>query len=357
MKNWQDTLVQPTASLEKAIEVLDTSAQRILLVVDQQNKLLGTVTDGDVRRALLRHIDLSTPVAQIMNTQPKIAGPEWSNAELLSFMEKHQHLQIPIVNSNAKVLGMVGLYELIHRKKYDNPIFLMAGGFGKRLHPLTETCPKPLLKIGGKPILELILESFVKSGFYKFYISTHYMPEKIKEYFGDGSQWNVSITYIHEKKPLGTAGALGLLPNEEIDLPIFMMNGDLLTSLDYVSLLKFHQQHNCYATMCVREYDYQIPYGVIKTQGSKAYSIEEKPIYTYHVNSGIYILSPELIRKVPYNQYLDMPDLLQKEIRKGNEINVYELTDYWMDIGHIDDFIQAQSDYKLQMLESEKVKK
>lgn len=344
MKNWQDTLVQPTDSLEKAIEVLDSSAQRILLVTDKQQKLLGTLTDGDIRRALLKRLDLTTPVTSIMNSTPKTATADWSKARLLSFMEQHQLLQLPVVDDKLHLIGLETLHGLLQKPKQDNPVFLMAGGFGKRLHPLTKTCPKPLLKVGDKPILELILESFVNSGFHRFYISTHYMPEKIREHFGDGSRWGVSITYIHEDSPLGTAGALGLLPKGEIQQPLFMMNGDLLTTLNYLSLLAFHEEHGGSATLCVREYEYQIPYGVIESESHRALAIREKPVQSFNVNAGIYLLSPELVKRVPANQPLDMPDLLQQEISAGRGVNLYTLTDYWLDIGRMDDFNRAQTD-------------
>ncbi|WP_114418136.1 nucleotidyltransferase family protein [Marinospirillum perlucidum] len=344
MKNWQDTLVQPTISLEGAIEKLDLSAQQILLVTDEDKKLIGTVTDGDVRRALLKRLDLATPVVQIMNKQPKVATADWSKARLLSFMEQQQLLQLPVVDTDQQVTGLETLHGLLQKPRQDNPVFLMAGGFGKRLHPLTKTCPKPLLKVGDKPILELILESFVSSGFHRFYISTHYMPEKIREHFGDGNRWGVSITYIHEDRPLGTAGALGLLPKDEIDQPLFMMNGDLLTTLNYLSLLGFHEEHGGSATLCVREYEHQIPYGVIESRDHQALAIKEKPTQTFNVNAGIYLLSPKLVKQVPANHPLDMPELLQQEINNGKVVNLYTLTDYWLDIGRMDDFNRAQTD-------------
>lgn len=344
MKNWQDTLVQPTASLEAAIKKLDLSAQQILLVTDEDKKLLGTVTDGDVRRALLKRLDLATPIVQIMNRQPKVATADWSKARLLSFMEQQQLLQLPVVDADQRVTRLETLHGLLQKPRQDNPVFLMAGGFGKRLHPLTKTCPKPLLKVGDKPILELILESFVSSGFHRFYISTHYMPEKIREHFGDGSRWGVTITYIHEETPLGTAGALGLLPHNEITLPLIMMNGDLLTTLNYLALLAFHEELGGSATVCVREYEYQIPYGVIESEENRATGIREKPVQTFNVNAGIYLLSSELVKSVPPDTQLDMPDLLQQEIQAKRGVNIYSLKDYWLDIGRMDDFNQAQTD-------------
>ncbi|WP_347361358.1 nucleotidyltransferase family protein, partial [Vibrio vulnificus] len=190
---------------------------------------------------------------------------------------------------------------------------LMAGGFGTRLRPLTDNCPKPMLKIGNKPILETVIRSFIKAGFVNFYISTHYMPELIHAHFGDGSEFGVNITYVHEESPLGTGGALGLLPNDlPKDLPLIMMNGDVLTKVDFQRLLDFHVSHDADATMCVREYDYQIPYGVINGEGNKITSMVEKPIQRFFVNAGIYVVSPRVIQSVPENHRIDMPTLLEQ---------------------------------------------
>jgi len=263
---------------------------------------------------------------------------------MLAWMEQHDLLQLPIVDDDHKVIGLETLHGLLQRPRQDNPVFLMAGGFGKRLRPLTNTCPKPMLRVGDKPILELILEGFANAGFHRFYISTHYMPEQIREHFGDGSQWGVSIQYIHEETPLGTGGALGLLPHDEIDKPIFMMNGDLLTNLNYLALLAFHEEHGGNATMCVREFEYQVPYGVIEADGHRAKAMVEKPVHTFNVNAGIYLLSPELVKSVSPGTQVDMPTLLEREIAEGNGVNLYPLKDYWLDIGQMDDFQRAQEE-------------
>lgn len=220
----------------------------------------------------------------------------------------------------------------------------MAGGFGKRLYPLTQDCPKPMLKVGGKPILELILQSLVDAGFHRFYISTHYLPEMIREHFGDGSKWKVSIQYVHEDEPLGTGGALGLLPAGAIELPMILMNGDLLTRVDYRSLLEFHQRHQGAATLCVSEYESQVPYGVIQSEGHRITQIVEKPIQRFFVSAGIYILSPELIGRVAPGRRIDMPTLLQQEIGAGREVSMFPVHEYWLDIGRMDDLRRAQED-------------
>jgi len=344
MKNWQSILVPPSASLEEAIEVLDREALRLVMVVDEDRRLLGTLTDGDVRRALLRHLDLGASVDKIMHASPRTVTGDWPKERVLSLMEQHQLLQVPVLDAQQRVVGLETLQSLLSKRRRDNPVFLMAGGFGTRLRPLTDSCPKPLLKVGNKPILELILESFIRSGFHRFFISTHYMPELIREHFKDGSRWGVSISYVHEQQPLGTGGALGLLPHDEIDMPVFMMNGDLLTTLDFANLLDFHSEHGGTATMCVREHEHRVPYGVIESDGHQIRSIVEKPLYHYFINAGIYLLSPELIRSVPRDTHIDMPTLLEREIACGKTVNMFPIHEYWLDIGRMEDFQRAQSD-------------
>ncbi len=346
MKNWENTLIYKTATLNSAIKVIDKNAMRIALVIDEDRHLLGTLTDGDIRRALLRHQTLEVPIADVMCKTPTIGKLSWSRERLLALMESTELLQIPIIDDENRVVGLETLHGLLDRQQVSSPVFLMAGGFGTRLYPLTQDCPKPMLKIGNKPILELILESFIRDGFQNFFISTHYLPEVIKDYFGNGSQWGVNIRYIHEEKPLGTGGALGLLPHEEIHEPVLVMNGDLLTTMDYRALLDYHKEQSSTATMCVRQYEQQIPFGVIQNRGNKILSMIEKPIHKYFINAGIYVLSPELVRSVTSTEKIDMPTLLEQSIAEGKSVTMYPLHEYWLDIGRMDDFNRAQSEFK-----------
>lgn len=345
MKQWESTLIGPDASLEEAIATLDREALRIVMIVDGERKLLGTLTDGDVRRALLKHLPLDTKVSVVMCSTPRSAAKDWSKERILLAMEKYQLLQLPVLNEDGQVIGLENLQDILQKKHYDNPVFLMAGGFGTRLRPLTHNCPKPLLKVGDKPILELILERFISAGFHRFFISTHYMPEMLREHFGDGTRWGVSIRYVHEDEPLGTGGALGLLPHDEINLPMFMMNGDLLTTLDFQSLLEFHQEHSGTATMCVREYEHCVPYGVIQSEGHRIRSMVEKPSYRYFINAGIYLLSPQLVKSVAPGTRVDMPTLLESEISEGKDVNMFPVHEYWLDIGRMEDFQRAQQEF------------
>ncbi|WP_449284991.1 nucleotidyltransferase family protein [Marinobacter sp. PE14] len=344
MKKWQNILIQPNLPLEDAIAVLDRGGLRIALIVDEAERLKGTLTDGDIRRALLKHVRLDAPVSEVMCSTPHVAEIGWSKEKILAVMEDLELLQIPLLDQEHRVVGLETLHGLMERRTVANPVFLMAGGFGTRLRPLTNECPKPLLKVGDKPILELILESLANAGFYRFFISTHYLPEMIRDHFGDGSQWGVNIEYVHEEDPLGTGGALGLLPKHEVDLPLIMMNGDLLTSVNYRGLLDFHVEHNSVATMCVREYEHQVPYGVVQTDGSYIRSMEEKPVQKCFINAGIYVVSPELLKQVNPGERVDMPTLLEKQMAAGKKVSMFPVHEYWLDIGRMDDFRRAQKE-------------
>lgn len=346
MKNWKSVTVRPDTSFELAILALDKGGLRIALVTDEHERLLGTVTDGDVRRALLRQVAMGARVTEVMCSEPLVAQIHWTREQTMSAMQKRGLLQLPVIDAEGRVIGIEILHDLFHGRRQDNPVFLMAGGFGTRLRPLTLDCPKPMLKIGDKPILELILQGFVDAGFHDFYISTHYLPDVIRNHFGDGSRWNVSIEYVYEESPLGTGGALSLLPHDKIDSPIFMMNGDLLTRVDYRSLLDFHLCYPASATVCAREYESQVPYGVLQSEGHRIVQIVEKPVQRFFINAGIYILSPELIRRAAKRERVDMPTLLEREITAGRHVNMFPVHEYWMDIGRMDDFTKAQEDVR-----------
>lgn len=346
MKNWRDTLIDKNNTIREALIVINQSSLKIALIVTDANKLLGTVTDGDIRRAMLNNFSMETSVAEIMNTQPKVAKISTCKRQVTDLMEQYLLNSVPIVNDENIVVDLVSFHQLVKKVSHTNAVLLMAGGLGTRLSPLTNDCPKPLLKVGDHPLLEIALKNFAESGFKRFYISTHYMPEKIQKYFGNGSQWGVDITYVHEQNPLGTAGAIGLLPKSDIVENLIIMNGDILTNIDFNKLLEFHQESQADATMCVREYVHQIPYGVIETDGYKITTIKEKPSSQHFVNAGIYVLSPNLVNNVKKNKAVDMTTLLENCIAQDGEVAVYPILDYWLDIGRLDDFQQAQIDVK-----------
>lgn len=342
--NWKNILVSPLSNIREVLKVIDSEALQLALVVDLNNRLLGTVTDGDIRRALINDLPLSHPITEIMFTTPTVVDYSISKAEVLELMNAKQLHSIPILD-NGIVVGLETIHHVTQKNKYDNPVFLMAGGFGTRLKPLTDNCPKPLLKVGDKPILETVLLSFIKAGFHNFYISTHYLPEMIREYFGSGDKWGVSINYVHEELPLGTGGALGLLPKDLPELPVIMMNGDVLTKVDLEALLTFHNGNNADATICVREYEYQVPFGVIESEGNFIKSMVEKPIQRFHVNAGIYVVSRKIIEQVNNNEVVDMPTLLERYL--GDNVLMFPFYEYWLDIGRMDDFKRAQIDFDI----------
>ncbi len=343
--DWQDILIKPEQPILEALQIIDRGSLRTALVVDNEFHLLGVVTDGDVRRGLLKSLSLSSPVSSVMNTQPLTAKLGTPRKELVKYMEEKQLLAIPLLDGE-KVAGLETLQRVGQQSKYQNPVFLMAGGFGTRLRPLTDNCPKPLLKVGDKPILEILLDSFIRAGFVNFYISTHYLPEMIRSHFGDGSKWNVKITYVHEEIPLGTGGALGLLPASAPKLPLILINGDVLTNVDFERVLEFHNKHNSAATMCVRDYEYQVPFGVINGDGNKIISMVEKPTQRFFVNAGIYVVSPEVWRSVEQNSRIDMPSLLEQFIAKNSNVLMFPIHEYWLDIGRIEDYNRAQVDIR-----------
>ena len=336
-------ILSPQQSLRDALKLINSQALQVALVTDPQQRLLGVITDGDIRRGLLDNLSLDANVTQVMNTTPTTASPLVTKKQLLALMNQHSILAIPIVKDGT-VVGLETLKSAQQRSKFDNPVLIMAGGFGTRLKPLTDRCPKPMLKVGDKPLLEIAISNFSLAGFSNFYLSTHYMPEQIKDYFGDGSKWNINITYLHEDTPLGTGGAVGMLPKETPSLPTIVMNGDILTKVDFQLLLRFHEENQSDATMCVREYDYQIPYGVINGEGNRITQMTEKPIQRFFVNAGIYVINPELINKVEPNVYVDMPSLLESKIAENGNVLMYPIHEYWLDIGRMDDFKQAQVD-------------
>lgn len=340
---WKNTLIKDDQSILEALRILDQGSLRIALVVDADMTLLGVLTDGDIRRALLKNFQMDSPVRDVMTTTPITASHLSTRKKIVDLMEAKQLLVIPLMDGKT-VVGLEQLQSARAARIYENPVFLMAGGFGTRLRPLTENCPKPMLKVGDKPILETTLLRFRAAGFYNFYMSLHYLPDMVRDYFGDGSKWDVNIAYVHEVSPLGTGGALGLLPDGLPDLPIIIMNGDLLTQVDFEMLLKFHMKNNSDATMCVREYTYQIPFGVVSGTGNHIVSMTEKPSYRHFVNAGIYIIGQDVLAMVKKNEYLDMPTLFETSIARDKETLMFPIHEYWLDIGRIDDFEKAQKD-------------
>ena len=317
---------------------------RIALVSDDSGRLLGVATDGDIRRALLRHEPLDAPISRIMTREPVVAHVDDDREARRRVMNQRGLDHLPLVDAGGRLIGLETLRDVIAPPRLDNPVVLMAGGLGTRLGPLTARRPKPLLNVGTRPILETILMSIADAGFYRFHIAVNYRAEMIMRHFGDGSRFGVEITYLREKERLGTAGPLSLLP-ETPELPLLVMNGDILTRVDFASLLRFHRERAADATMCVREYGYEVPFGTVNVVDGYAVHLAEKPVQQFFINAGIYMLEPHLLARVPKGRFFDMPDLLQALIDDGGRLSVFPIHEYWQDIGRPEDFEQAQANF------------
>ncbi|MBI3251926.1 MAG: nucleotidyltransferase family protein [Candidatus Omnitrophica bacterium] len=344
-KEWKKILVSPSVRIRQVIRVIDEGTFQIALVVDKNLRLLGTVTDGDARRGILRGISLEDKVERIMNLDPVTARTGEDKGALLDRMRLKQILQIPLLDEKGRVAGMELLDELVRPQKMKNWAVLMAGGLGSRLRPLTDNCPKPLLQVGRKPLLETILGNFIEYGFRRFYFSVRYKDEMVKNYFGDGSRWGVEIRYLRENDRLGTAGGLGLI-REKPERPLIVMNGDLLTKVNFRRLLDFHAEQKAVGTLCIREYDFQVPYGVVRINSHHGVrEIDEKPIQRFFISAGIYVIEPSVLSLIPKGRAMDMPHLFQKLISRKKEVAAFPIREYWLDIGRMDDLKRAQNDY------------
>lgn len=337
-------IVKADVTIKEALETIDQGAMRIAVVVDTNNVVIGTISDGDIRRGLLKKLNLDSSIESIYFDNPVLGFENDSQEALIQKAIKRRVYQIPIVNKDGILKDILDLATLIKVKNKKNRVILMAGGLGTRLRPLTENTPKPLLKVGNRPILETIIKNFASHGFQNITISLNYKGQMIKEYFKDGSDFGVNIDYIEENMRLGTAGALSLLKNKPNE-HFFVMNGDLLTDVNFSNLLDFHSFGNANATMCVRDYEYQIPYGVIETKDEQITSIVEKPIEKFFVNAGIYVLSPDVFEYIPKDEFFDMPTLFDILIEKQKKVLSFPIHEYWLDIGRMSDFEQAQNEY------------
>jgi len=344
MTDWKKVLIQPELTIQNTIQIIDDNSMQIAIVVDKRGRLLGTVTDGDVRRGILRGVRLEESVAKIMNQNPTKVKSGNSNHEQLTLMKQKQIRHLPIVDHENRVVDIQLLDSVEKVNQKQNWVLIMAGGLGTRLRPLTDEHPKPLLKVGDRPILETIINYLSGYGFHKFYLSVNYKAEMIKEYFGDGGRFGVEIRYIEEKKRMGTAGALSLLSEIPTD-PILVMNSDLLTTLNFEKLLLFHLKNRTIATMSVHQYDIQIPFGVVEVENNRLIEITEKPSQQFFINAGIYMLDPAILKFVPKDSFYDMTTLLKDLLKQSYSIAVFPIREYWLDIGRLDDLKRANQDY------------
>ena len=342
---WRKALLPAAATLRQAIRNLDESALQIALVVSPDGTLLGTLTDGDIRRGLLRGLDLNSSIDAIIHREPIVVPPKLGRHTVLQFMQANKIRQLPVVDEDRRVVGLHLWDELLVPGQRPNLMVIMAGGQGSRLRPHTENCPKPLLPVGGKPMLEHIIERARAEGFQRFVLAIHYLGNMIEDYFGDGSRWQVKIDYLRETSPLGTAGAIGLL-DPRPDAPFLVSNGDVLTDIRYGELLEFHCHHQAAATMAVRLHEWQHPYGVVRTEGVDIIGFEEKPVTRSHINAGIYVLEPSALDVLGAHEHCDMPTLFSRLQQRAARTIVYPMHEPWLDVGRVDDYVSAQQNVR-----------
>ncbi len=344
MKNINKIKLTPNATIKEALQIIDVGAVKFAVIVKDNNFLLGTITDGDIRRAILDGKSLEDSIEDIYFRTPTTVTVKSTKEEIINICTSKKIYQIPVIDEHGHVIDIKILDELLKAQVQNNKVVLMVGGLGTRLRPLTEHTPKPMLKVGNKPILETIILSFKKYGFTNIILSVNYKSEVIKEYFKDGSKLGVTIEYIHEEKRMGTAGALSLMRDKLLE-PFFIMNGDLLTNIDFENMMDYHLKNSAMATMGVREYDFQVPYGVVNVNGIDIENIEEKPVHNFFVNAGVYILSEEILPLIPNDEFYDMPTLFEKTIANKMKTISFPIREYWLDIGRIEEFKKANSEY------------
>lgn len=343
MKNIKKIEITKKTTIFKALKVISDGGYQIALVVDKNRRLLGTLTDGDIRSALLKGQRLHGSIKSIFSKKPIVAKKNYTEKQLFKLAFANKIHQIPVIDENRIVIDMHVVHEFVKQKVNNNKIIIMAGGRGMRLRPLTKNTPKPMLKVGKKPILQILIEKFKESGFEDFIICVNYKSKIIINYFGNGKKFGVNIQYIREKKRMGTVGALNLLKKKPTQ-PFFVVNGDLLTNLDFNKMLDFHNKHNSKATMCITECNINSLYGEVKLNNKNIKSIDEKPIRKVFVNAGIYILDPICINLIP-KKFYDMTTLFKKIISKKIKTISFPLGEYWLDIGRLNDFKKANDEY------------
>jgi dTDP-glucose pyrophosphorylase len=333
---WRKTILPIGVTIREVIKLINEVALRIALIVDESNNLVGTVTDGDIRRGLLGGLDLNSPAIEVINKNPFVINREINREEILHLMHVHKVQQIPILNNENKLVGLYLWDEMNAPSKISNTIVIMAGGQGIRLRPETLNCPKPLLPVAGKPILEHIILRAKNQGFSNFIIAINYLGHMIEDYFKNGDNFGVNIEYLREPYPLGTAGALSLLdPN--LNSPFILINGDVITNINFSDFLNFHKQNNAFVSMAIKEYESQNPYGVIKTQGLDVVGIYEKPITRTNVNAGMYVITTSVLSELKKLVYIDMPDLLRTLQKRSKRIIAFPIYESWADIGTLKD--------------------
>lgn len=333
----------PDATIMDALSRLEDSLAKIVLVTDSAGVLLGSVVDGDIRRGLLRGCTLQSPVKEVMRTSPTTLPEGTPRARILEIMRTFDIKQVPLVNAQGKLIGIAvhdALAGLRHAAR-PNPVVIMAGGKGKRLLPITTDMPKPMVPVGGKPILEWIILRLTHYGFRDFHLAVNYLGQQIEDYFGSGSGFDCHIRYLREKEFLGTAGALSLLESPPAH-PMLVMNGDILSSIDFDALLAHHAASGAAATLCARNHQVEVPFGVIQQEGGFLKGLAEKPVYENLISAGMYVINPEVLATIPKNTPTDMPSVLLSLVQSGKPVSVFSMQEDWVDVGRHDDLDRAK---------------
>lgn len=346
LKRYPEALLQPTASIRDAMGVMTRCRVGFTVVVGSKGVLHGVITDIDIRRALLRGAELDSPVSKALNRKPFVIPDKTSREEISVLFDRCKKSHLPVVDKNGRLKGVVSLSDFATiPRRYPNRVVIMAGGAGKRLRPLTANTPKPMLRLGGKPILEHVLEQMVAAGFTRFSLTVNYLAEQIEHHFGDGARWGAEIEYVRESRPLGTAGALGMIKHPGSD-PLLVLNGDILTKVDFPSLIDFHRAEKGLATICIKRHEIQVPYGVIEHSGRHLTRFVEKPTHRFLVNAGIYVLDPRALAWLPRRRRCDMPEFLSIiRARKRGGVACFPIQEYWLDIGGPQEFRRAEKEY------------
>jgi dTDP-glucose pyrophosphorylase/CBS domain-containing protein len=340
----EEIKIKPDVTIRKALQIIDEGAMRLAIVVDDQDRLIGTLSDGDIRRGLLRGLGMEDLIEGIYNQHPTVCKLNDPKDLIIQTAISKRIYQIPLIDDHGRVVKLAEIDHLIKKEKLPNPVVIMAGGEGRRLRPLTEHTPKPMLKVGGKPILETLITRLHQQGFSDFYISVNYMAEQIINYFGDGHNLGVTIKYLEETEPMGTAGALSLI-QELPDLPLLVMNGDILTNVNFENLIDFHNRAKAEATMCIREYGLEVPYGVVRLNQNNIIAIEEKPVQQFFVNAGIYVLNPRVINEMNKGSKIDMTSIFENLVKEKMETVSFPIREFWMDIGKLEDYNRANNEF------------
>ena len=331
------------STIKEAMKVIDKNLTGGALVVNENNELIGTITDGDIRRAMIKDFSINDGIENTYSKNYKFVSEQHSKKKAKEYMLKNKIRQVPVIDKDKKLIDLYFLDDILSYDVKDNYVFILAGGLGTRLRPLTETVPKPMLTVGDKPILELLIEQFKEYGFRNFIISINYKGEIIEEYFENGEKFDVNIEYIRETKKLGTAGSIALA-KEKLIKPFIVINGDILTGIDFEKFLNHHIENNFNITVGVRNYEMNVPYGVVVTDNMLIESLEEKPTYNFHISGGVYVVNPEVIKYIQEDEVYNMTDLIEDAIRNKYKSGVYEITEYWKDIGQIEDYRKANTD-------------